>query len=267
MSTADPIVAPTTAGAAATTTMTVVENKYSNTNATNTTTTADDDDVFSPQLLSMYYARLFPFDLLHQWLSYNHNDSVFARREFSMTIEPMKGEEIYIRYQSFCNQNELKEAICKRRPTKIDIGAVYNVPPKDKHAHSTVVTEQRELVFDIDLTDYDDIRQCGCSGANICTTCWTYMTMAIQVLDEGLKEDFGFQHVGWFYSGRRGVHCWVSDESARFLTNEARSAVAQYFEVSDVTTYYRSFDLSMFLMFSQIYLLYLYFILFISRSI
>ena len=234
MSTADPIVAPATAETASATTMTVVENKYSNTNAvtTNTTTTAaDDDDVFSPQLLSMYYARLFPFDLLHQWLSYN-NPSEFARREFSMTIEPVPGEEIYIRYQSFQTQNELKEAICKRRPTKIDIGAVYNVPPKDKNAHSNVTTEQRELVFDIDLTDYDDIRHCGCSGANICTTCWTYMTMAIQVLDEGLKQDFGFSHVGWFYSGRRGVHCWVSDESARFLTNEARSAVAQYFEVS-----------------------------------
>jgi len=51
------------------------------------------------------------------------------------------------------------------------------------------------------------------------------------VMDEGLKQDFGFSHVAWFYSGRRGIHAWVCDEAARALTDQGRSAVAQYFEV------------------------------------
>lgn len=91
---------------------------------------------------------------------------------------------------------------------------------------------QRELVFDIDLTDYDGVRKCGCSGANICGICWKMMNMAIKVMDVGLRDDFGFEHICWFYSGRRGVHCWVCDESARTLSDSGRSAVANYFEVN-----------------------------------
>mmetsp|Transcript_15102 Transcript_15102/g.22248 ORF Transcript_15102/g.22248 Transcript_15102/m.22248 type:complete len:446 (-) Transcript_15102:4431-5768(-) len=192
--------------------------------------------VFSPELLSMYYSRLFPFEIMYDWMSYNPSkkDSVrlFSRREFSFTIE-IDREEIYIRYQSFSKQEEFRAAILQRKPMKIDIGAVFSHPPKDHKAIGQgFKTEQRELVFDIDLTDYDEVRQCGCSGAQICMKCWQMMTMAVKVMDCGLREDFGFKHIAWFYSGRRGVHAWVCDEEARKLSNEARSAVANYFEIS-----------------------------------
>ena len=109
---------------------------------------------------------------------------------------------------------------------------MFNVPPKD---HSTIKAEsfrtvERELVFDIDMTDYDDIRTC-CTGANICLKCWPYMTMAIKTIDEALREDFGYSHILWVYSGRRGVHCWVCDNEARLLPNDARSAVVEYLSV------------------------------------
>lgn len=37
--------------------------------------------------------------------------------------------------------------------------------------------EERELVFDIDLTDYDAMRTC-CKDATVCTRCWAYMAAA-----------------------------------------------------------------------------------------
>ena len=57
------------------------------------------------------------------------------------------------------------------------------------------------------------------------------MGMALKVMDQGLREDFGFRNIAWFYSGRRGIHAWVCDESARGLSDAGRSAVASYFEV------------------------------------
>ena len=174
---------------------------------------------------------------MFNWLSYGNDPQkgtkgvdkeFFSCREWSFTIE----DDIYIRYQSYKDKDEFTAAIQKRQPHKIDIGAVFTAPPKD---HTTIKPDkfhpvERELVFDIDMTDYDDVRTC-CKEADICHRCWPFMTMAIKVVDKALRADFNFQHILWIYSGRRGVHCWVCDPCARELSNEARSAVVDYLSV------------------------------------
>lgn len=116
-------------------------------------------------------------------------------------------------------------------PTRIEIGPVYTTNPRDRKLNlSGFRPMSKELCFDIDLTDYDDIRTC-CDKANICNKCWKFMTMAIKVIATALRDDFGFKHIMWVYSGRRGVHAWVSDKAARNLDDRKRSVIAGYLEV------------------------------------
>ena len=188
-------------------------------------------------LMRPYYAHLFPSKQLFEWLSYEGATSskesrkdqqqFIQNREFCFTL---KGE-IFVRYNSYQDEKSLRKDLKTKVPGKIDIGPVFSHNPKNRLAYGgSFKPVERELVFDIDMTDYDDVRTC-CDQAKICPKCWPLMNCAVKVLDVGLREDFGFEHILWVYSGRRGIHAWVCDERARKLSDEERSAVAEYFSV------------------------------------
>jgi len=202
---------------------------------------------FNVDFLRIYYDKAFPYDLMFKWLSYfklgsdseEQGDTVmlqslreedvkseyFYNREFSFTLE----NDVYCRYLCFKSPEEFKETLVSRTPHKIDIGAVFNIPPKNHLSteKKVFIPKEKEMVFDIDMTDYDNVRTC-CTGAKVCPKCWAYMACATKVLNQALTEDFGFKAMLWVFSGRRGIHCWIADEEARSMSNEMRSAVTEY---------------------------------------
>lgn len=187
-------------------------------------------------LMGQYYLRLFPHETVYRWLAYGNDGphpqadkGYFQRREFNFTLEG----DIFVRYLSYKDGAEFAKDLKARRPTKIDIGPVYNLDPRKRQAYKGAFKsagEERELVFDVDIDDYDDVTNFTYAKDGW-DRCWPLMQAVVQVLDHGLREDFGFQHIMWVFSGRRGIHCWVNDRRARLMTDEQRSAVAQYFNV------------------------------------
>ncbi|KZT01052.1 prim-pol domain-containing protein [Laetiporus sulphureus 93-53] len=170
-----------------------------------------------------FYKRLYPFKSIFAWLNHEHVPrNLFTHREFAFTLQG----DVYLRYNSFDNADGLKKQVCTLNPTRFEIGPVYSARPKDKKTvrPSNFTPQLRELVFDIDMTDYDTIRTC-CSGADICKRCWGFIAAAVHVLDESIRDQFGYRHLLWVYSGRRGIHLWISDREAMELTDEQRRAL------------------------------------------
>jgi DNA primase small subunit len=176
-----------------------------------------------------FYQRLFPWRPLFQWLNHSPvpcND--FSHREFAFTLQ----NDSYLRYRSFPTFETLKKETLTLNPSRFEIGPVYSAIPRErKRLHGAAFKPvAKELIFDIDLTDYDDVRTC-CEKANICIKCWNFITVAIKIMNAALKEDFGFKHVIWVYSGRRGAHAWVCDKKARLMDDQKRRTIATYLEV------------------------------------
>jgi hypothetical protein len=131
--------------------------------------------VCSREHMQLYYKRLFPAERMFSWLAYGNDaptpgaDASFvSRRELCFTLDG----DVFARYQSFPTAAAFAAALVQRVPTKIDIGPVYTVDPRQRAKYARDFRPlQRELVFDVDLTDYDDVRTCG-SGGHICARCW-----------------------------------------------------------------------------------------------
>jgi len=156
------------------------------------------------------------------------------------TIDPtqLRSEAERTRWEKSGLGAYLRHMLISKMPVKIDIGAIYSDSPVVKSSRhplhaikgAGVIPKEKEICFDIDMTDYDPVRLC-CSGADICPKCWPLMQMAVDILRTTLGKAFGLKHLLFVYSGRRGIHCWVCDPQAREWSPVIRSALAEYVQL------------------------------------
>lgn len=171
-------------------------------------------------ILKKYYMESYPFKLLHSL--YN----ITSHRELTFRLN----NTIFLRNQIFKNFSDFESAILEIVPSQLDIGSSFTFPATKKNIMEDsriFKTYERELVFDVDVTDYD--RNCGCRGTkNMCNECFKLAKAAMEHLNRVLRHNFGYKRLLFVYSGGKGMHCWVFDERARKLPAEGRRAILNF---------------------------------------
>lgn len=62
-------------------------------------------DPLGPEVMLVFYQRLFPFQHLYHWLNHHMKETTdFGYREFAFTLQ----NDAYLRYQSFFNAEALR---------------------------------------------------------------------------------------------------------------------------------------------------------------
>ncbi|MHA1305623.1 MAG: DNA primase catalytic subunit PriS, partial [Candidatus Heimdallarchaeaceae archaeon] len=133
-----------------------------------------------------------------------------------------------IRNISFPNSTKLTEFMSTRAVKDAYIGAVYDRPPSKENPIQKIKWVRRELIFDLDIDEYDLVRTCGCQGDEFCVECWTLIQDAVIFLEETMREDFGVEEIRWIFSGRRGVHGWILDRDPQYFDQATRTAILNY---------------------------------------
>lgn len=187
-----------------------------------------DPKMESQHQLRKYYRDIFPYAEIFDVFRMDE------KRELSFFTE----NDSYMRYITCASPEELHGRINQILPKKIDIGPVYNIRPSKMNGATPV---GHELVFDIDLTDYP--RSC-CEGKSVCKKCYEKIKCAIKLLNYSLRNEFGFTEIGFVFSGRRGVHCWVFDDI--WLESSVRSDIVRFYQhVLEKNLYVYDYDLIM----------------------
>jgi len=179
--------------------------------------------------LREYYSEYFKVDSIWEVIQ----PSNFHSREFGFNRLDIG----FTRNKSFEEVSHLKEYLSTFPVGGSYIGSIYEdrLLPKTRHAEAITIHNSkwlgRELIFDLDLDEYDKVRECDCEGRMSCEICWHLMQDASIIMDETLKDDFGFKNRVWVYTGGRGYHCWVLDPDTVDLSGEQRSAIIGYMQL------------------------------------
>lgn len=177
---------------------------------------------FTKNTISTYYRKRFSLKPLLGVIGTEH----FSKREFGFLLN--KRSNNFVRNLSFDSPSKLKQYLIDRAPWAAYVGARYDKRPNKETSVTSLAVEARELVFDLDLTDYNEVRECGKEKNHYCQKCWPLVRDAARFIDKSLRVDFGFKEIKWFFSGRRGFHAWILGKKSQQLSKEAREAIITY---------------------------------------
>jgi DNA primase catalytic subunit len=171
-------------------------------------------------LRAYYQKNLFPYALIHRMLTLNtKSESGDAR---IIAVQAYGDEGVFVLY-------DYKRATVKDFRSRILTSLSGRVPQSfhmglfRKNYGNKIVQSTKELVFDLDITDFN--RYCACGKQKkLCSVCWVQMQLASLILDHRLKHELGYKDENrlWVFSGSKGVHCFINARNAMSLNDKER---------------------------------------------
>lgn len=165
--------------------------------------------------LPSFYASHFPSSQIFSLFK------ITPKREVSFQLQNQK----IIRYLTFSSHLEFKNFILNKLPLKIDFGGNYeNLIERNIENNVT----WREIVIDIDLTDYlkdenDKKKVKLIENFHFCNLLCDFCLEQIFILKKNLEiiliNNLGLKNIIFFFSGNKGFHAYIFDKlnSSNFI--------------------------------------------------
>jgi DNA primase small subunit len=185
--------------------------------------------IVSPNELKNYYNYKFPFDLIYKMIIMNNDN-------YSGEISPSDRDLaiFYIDNNCFKKFDRDDKVTLKNKFNSFNIMNIHfgSMLIKNEKHNLKMQHLYKELVFDIDITDY--IRFCECKDMKkICQVCWLHMEGSYLILNHFLLEICGYrkENLLWVFSGMKGIHCLVNDQKAIKLSNNERMNLFHFINI------------------------------------
>lgn len=183
--------------------------------------------VFMANDLVLYYGKFFPSDMLWKLFEHGSHPGSASTREFMFETGKYRKRPL-----SFESPAQMVSCIQRELPHAVHAGRSYTCSPLRTLMHKNYAMHfARELLFDLDLDAYNDVKTCcyhiktSDDIKDVCDKCWCFAVCAIRAISWFLRTCMGFSHIMWVFSGRRGVHGWVLDPRATSMTDADRKCV------------------------------------------
>jgi len=180
-------------------------------------------------LYDYYNKGLYPFDLIYRMLVRNKKEQSAHARLFG--VQYQTDSNVYQMYEyprSTCHELKQEMLASSTKPPE----SLHMAHFKEGEGMGKFMRAQKELVFDMDITDFT--RYCVCNNVKrLCPICWCQIQGASLILQHLLEEVMGYErkHCLWVFSGNKGVHCFVNQPSAMKLGDKEREQLHKRFNI------------------------------------
>lgn len=161
------------------------------------------------QNINKYYQN-FPFKEIWE-LFYD------PKKEWAIKLE----NDNYDRNKYFSDFYIWKKWVLKKRQCNLQISNYF---------------EEIEIInlnFDVDLDEYDSIRMC-CKNKKACSECWKYAYWSILIMKWFFINKLGEKKFFFFFSGRRGFHCFLFSKNKNFIFLRKREKLLEILENTNI---------------------------------